>query len=151
MQCKKAQVAETTTWVVATVIIIFILVVSVYASSGLSKAVKSVNSRDSAAFLKEKNADLLLKQSLFGFLKTKNPEGKIIYLDILEKNQITDEEKNLAKIVFTNINSNGNAIAISINEIQSLLTEKKLSTLGSKRSETIKTSANSEIKIIVQN
>ena len=150
MQFKRGQVAETTTWIVATVIIIVILVVSLYAAAGLSKAVKAVNARSSSTFLKGKNADLMLKQSLFGFLATKNSDGKIIYQDISENKKISDEEKIFAKSVFVNVNSKENAIMISINGIQSLLTEKKLSSFGSKRIETVKTNPDSELKIIVQ-
>jgi len=51
---------------------------------------------------------------------------------------------------FVNVNSKENAIMISINGIQSLLTEKKLSSFGSKRIETVKTNPDSELKIIVQ-
>ena len=150
MHSKSGQIAETTTWIVATLIIIVILVVSLYASSEISESARAVNAKKSVIFLKEKNADLLLKQSLFGFLITKNADGKTIYQSIAEKNALSDDEKSLAKDVFVNTNSKENSIAISVNGVQSLLTEKEFSTRGNKKTESMKINPGSELKIILQ-
>lgn len=71
----KGQVAETMTWVVATIIIIVILVISVYAASILSDAVKILSGSDSIP-LRERG-DFTGKESLLAILLTNSGEKKV--------------------------------------------------------------------------
>lgn len=66
---KKAQVGETLTWVIATIIIIVILLASVFISSELSKIKKIIHLADEKK-LSEK--DLLMQKTIFAYLLDKN-------------------------------------------------------------------------------
>ena len=89
---KKAQVAETLTWVVATIIIVIILAISIFVSS-LIPSTKS--------FSTETNVDLFAKQTLISYLLTKDSAGTV-YNDI-NQNNLTDMTGNLAATIFKNL------------------------------------------------
>lgn len=84
---KKAQAAETMTWVVATLIIIFILLVSVFLSAQIAKTKKSVN------YFQELNQqniledDLLMQESVFAYFSISQDKKSLIYnkLELLDK------------------------------------------------------------------
>ncbi len=64
---KKAQVGETATWLVATLIILVLLSLSLYASSALGKT-KKVSSTDSLFSLEySKSRDYAMQESLFTY------------------------------------------------------------------------------------
>lgn len=66
---KKAQIAETMTWVVATLIILVILTIAVFAASSMGKVNRSFAS-------KSDDSPILLKKSLQGYLLTEDLEGE---------------------------------------------------------------------------
>lgn len=98
----RGQVAETTTWIVATLIIIFVLLISLYASSKLSVFIKTINTKDSASFSKEQT-NILLKESLFAYLLTKNSEGINFYNQIKTDKKINSFPENFGESVFEKI------------------------------------------------
>jgi len=72
---KKGQLGETITWVVATIIIIFVLITSIYASSLVAKS-KKVLSYDSY----EREADgIMTKMILSYFLTNGNGQADILF------------------------------------------------------------------------
>lgn len=70
---KNAQVGETITWIIATVIIILILAVSIFLSSAYLGGNKKVGS----AFFQSE--DTLASKSLFSYMLTKNTEEVNVY------------------------------------------------------------------------
>ena len=92
MHNKKGQVGETVTWIVATAIIVLILAVSLFASEfafGKSKKLDFY-----------KTTDTLASKSFFSYLLTKNPEGKIVYEQIKEQEDLNEFNENLGKDIF---------------------------------------------------
>ena len=72
---KRAQIGETMTWVVATIIIIFLLVVSIFISGGSDRAKKIVGLDKIIDF--PPGIDESLDKSLFSYLLTEEIQGKI--------------------------------------------------------------------------
>ena len=72
---KKSQTGETLTWVVATVVILFILLVTIFLASVLNQN-KNVE--------KNLNEDSIATKSFFSYLLTKNTDGKIVYEKLKE-------------------------------------------------------------------
>lgn len=66
---KKAQIGETMTWVFATLIIIIILSISIYAATLLAKTTKFVQYSDVSLLPKEnlKTYDILMDESIFAY------------------------------------------------------------------------------------
>jgi len=70
----KGQVGETMTWVVATIIIIAILIISIYAASILA------NTKKTLLYQKEKTeSDLLMEKSLFAYFLSDGEKKNLIY------------------------------------------------------------------------
>ena len=70
----KGQIGETMTWVVATIIIVVILIISVYAASLLA------NTRKTLSFQKEEvKSDLLMEKSLFAYFSADGVRKNVIY------------------------------------------------------------------------
>ncbi len=109
---KTGQVAETTTWIVATTIIIVILAISVYASSILSEVIKTINTADSVSFLKEQRANIFLKESLFAYALTKNKDGRNIYNQIENEDNLNDFASGFASEVFKRVYDSPNVMSI---------------------------------------
>ncbi|MBI2043515.1 hypothetical protein HYT25_03950 [Candidatus Pacearchaeota archaeon] len=109
---KKGQVAETTTWIVATVIIIVILTISVYAASILSEVVKTIDTADSVSFLKEQRTNIFLKESLFAFALTKSKDGKNIYSQVENENKLNDFASGFAIEIFKRVHNSPDVISI---------------------------------------
>lgn len=65
---KKAQIGETMTWVIATIIIVVIMSIFIYTSTLLAKT-KSVNLPDSKIW-EEKETDLISMKISFAYKKT---------------------------------------------------------------------------------
>jgi len=77
---RKAQIGETMTWVVATLIIIVILIISVYASFLLAQTRKKI-------FVEtEREDDLLMEKSLFAYFLADDTKKNII-LNRLEQQE----------------------------------------------------------------
>jgi len=73
---KRAQMAETMTWIVATLIIIGVLLIFIYASSLLAKTTKIIDFKGSLFSKYEKDEDLLMEKSVFAFFLIKEPSEK---------------------------------------------------------------------------
>jgi hypothetical protein len=87
---KKGQIAETMTWVIATITIVVILTLSIF-------IVQFGFKEKSFVFLKENN--LLATKSFTGYLLTEN-NGKKVFDLINDNEKINDFEGNLAASVF---------------------------------------------------
>ncbi len=91
---RRAQIGETMTWVVATIIIIAILGISIFIAS--------------AKFNKDKTPDLqsvsrtdtLASKSLFSYVLTKNSTGQTVYEQLNGYNNLNDFNGNLAGAIF---------------------------------------------------
>jgi hypothetical protein len=92
MFSKKAQVGETMTWIVATIIIIVILVASIFISTAYLGGGKSIN------FFK--TTDTLASKSLFSYLLTKDDEGNLIYNQLKNEDNLNQFNGNLGKEIF---------------------------------------------------
>lgn len=70
----KGQIGETMTWVVATIVIIVILIISIYAASLLA------NTKKTLSYQKEKReSDLLMEKSLFAYFSINDTKKNLIY------------------------------------------------------------------------
>ncbi|GAI63277.1 unnamed protein product, partial [marine sediment metagenome] len=78
---KKAQIGETMTWVVATIIIIVILVISLYTTSLLAQTKKVIHYKYKRA------ADLIMEKSLFSYFLVKDETKKTFI-----HNQLKEQE-----------------------------------------------------------
>jgi len=74
---KKSQVSEIMTWVVATIIILSLLLVFVYASSLLAQKTKIIKAKDLRIDF-EKEVDLLETKNLIAYDLASENEGQII-------------------------------------------------------------------------
>jgi hypothetical protein len=81
---KKAQIGETMTWIVATIIIIVVLSIFIYTSDLLSKT-KNLTLADSKISL-DKDKDIIKIKSSFAYEKTL-PEKKPLAKEWVEKNE----------------------------------------------------------------
>lgn len=92
---KKAQIGETLTWIVATVIIIVILLVAIFVASVIGKD-KNFNKN----FPSSNNVDLFAKKSLTAYLLTENNLGVPVYKEIEQTGNLNDFNGKLAKAIF---------------------------------------------------
>ena len=77
---KKAQIGETITWVVATIIIIAILILSIYVASLLSNTKKTLTYASEG-----RKGDILMEKSLFAYFLANETDKEVIYSE-LKKN-----------------------------------------------------------------
>jgi hypothetical protein len=91
MENKKAQVPETITWIVATVIIIVILAVSIFLLSIYTK------SKDFGFF---ETTDTFASKSFFSYLLTKDAEGNTVYTQLKNQENLNEFNGNLGKRIF---------------------------------------------------
>ncbi len=76
----RGQIGETMTWVVATIIIVVILIISVYAASLLA------NTRKALSYQKEKiESDLLMEKSLFAYFSANDTKKDFIYGELKQQ------------------------------------------------------------------
>ena len=92
MKSKRAQVGETLTWIVATVIIVLILVVSIFVSNFYLKNSKEIG------FLKR--TDTLASKSLFSYLLTKDTDGNNVHTQLKNQENLNEFNGNLGKKIF---------------------------------------------------
>ena len=90
LNSKKAQIGETLTWIIATIIIILIMVVFIYISSSLAEKTKIIDLKDKVFSEKYKTNDIMLGKSLFVYLLIKDSSEKEFIYNQLKK----DEELN---------------------------------------------------------
>ena len=88
---RKAQIGETLTWIVATVIIIVILVISIFVSSFFKKRIYH-------DFSFRGSSDLIVSKSLTAYLLTSSSGGRIF--EELGNENIYAFNENLAKKIF---------------------------------------------------
>ena len=93
----KAQVGETMTWIVATLVIIVILSVSVFIVSTLTKNPLFGNNR---IFKSERKADLIATKSLVHYLLS--DENGILYDKLKNKGNDFGDSKNLIEDLYKN-------------------------------------------------
>lgn len=77
MLSKRGQIAETMTWVVATLIIIVLLSISIYASTFLAKT-KIIHYGDDS-----RTQDIVMEKSLFAYFQIKDSSAQTIVLEDL--------------------------------------------------------------------
>jgi hypothetical protein len=92
MSSKKAQVGETMTWVVATIIIIVILIASIFISTFYLGGEKSVE------FFKK--TDTLASKSFFSYLLTKDNEENLVYNQVKTEENLNQFNGNLGEDIF---------------------------------------------------
>lgn len=104
---RKGQIGETLTWVVATLIIIFIVVVSLFIVS-TSSAFKR-NNYESVYY--EKTSDILATKSFAGYLLTKNNE-KNVFQQLREEENLNEFNGNLGRDIFKKLYLNDYPVKI---------------------------------------
>ena len=96
---KKGQIAETVTWLVATVVILVILSMAIYTASILSKTNRAVT-------IGADGSPILLKKSLQGYLFSNDSTGEKIFTK-LEKNKVFDSfSEELGRKIFKDPSGN---------------------------------------------
>jgi len=96
---KRAQVGETVTWIVATVIIIVILAISLFVSSFYTRTSKDLDF--------SKTTDTLASKSFFSYLLTKDAEGNIVYEQLKNQENLNEFNGNLGKRIFLDFYAKG--------------------------------------------
>lgn len=91
---KKAQVGETMTWLIATIVIIVMLVFSIFITSAIGK------NKTYKKFSLNKGQDILATKSLMGYLLTKNNQGVIVYEQLKSEQDLNEFNGNLALNIF---------------------------------------------------
>ncbi|MBS3086723.1 hypothetical protein J4422_03410 [Candidatus Pacearchaeota archaeon] len=91
---KKAQTGDTITWLVATVVIVVVLAVSIFAASAFFHNEKDLKSNYF------KSVDTLASKSLFSYTVTKDASGKLVYQQLKEEENLNYFNGNLALKVF---------------------------------------------------
>ncbi|MCX6749426.1 MAG: hypothetical protein NTW17_01625 [Candidatus Pacearchaeota archaeon] len=90
---KRAQMGETITWVVATVIIIAVLIFSIYLASLLA------NTRKTLVFAsEERSEDIVMEKSLFAYFLADESQREIIYNELKKKDFSADLDAKLNEI-----------------------------------------------------
>ena len=89
---KLAQTGDTITWLVATVVIMVILGISIFATSLAFKKDEGVKTI--------KKTDVLVAKSLFSYVLTQDGDGKIIVEQIKEENNLNEFNGNLGLKIF---------------------------------------------------
>ncbi|MDP2673182.1 MAG: hypothetical protein Q8O84_05200 [Nanoarchaeota archaeon] len=89
----RGQTGETITWLVATVIIVVILIISVF--------VTQVFSNSSNSEIKENSvADVLASKSFFSYLLMKDSNGKIVFEQLKDEENLNEFNGNLGLKIF---------------------------------------------------
>lgn len=73
IKSKNAQVGETVTWIVATIIIVAVLIISIFVAFGLAKTKKKL------PFTEKRKNDILMEKSLFAYFLADGAEKAGIY------------------------------------------------------------------------
>jgi hypothetical protein len=92
MKNRKAQIGDTITWFAATIAIMVILAISIFASSFAFGKGGGVN------FIK--TTDVLATKSLFSYVLTKDANGKMIYTELKEEENMNKFNGELASSIF---------------------------------------------------
>jgi hypothetical protein len=89
---KRAQIGETMTWVVATIVIVVILIFSIFIVSFVKD--------ESKEFKIQNSSDLLAVKSLSGYLLTQDKDGLNVYNHLIIDENLNDFNGNLALKIF---------------------------------------------------
>lgn len=81
---KRGQMSEGLSWIVATIVIIVLLAISIYATTALAKS-KSINYGNSFLGKYSRTQDLIMEKSLFAYFLIKDSSVKSNVYDELEK------------------------------------------------------------------
>ncbi|MEK6760335.1 MAG: hypothetical protein AABX93_00240 [Nanoarchaeota archaeon] len=133
---KSAQVADTATWIIATVVIIFILMISVYAASKIG--------RTSGLFGDNINQEILAEQSFQAYLLTKDSEGANFYNKISSSGKINSADELIATTLF------GKIYGIANSEILFKLTDKKKESIGNLIVQSVNLDRNNLIELTIK-
>ena len=133
------QAADTATWVIATLVIIFILMISVYAASKIGRT--SEISLISAA---EKNREVLAQQSFQAYLLTKNANNMNFYNQISSSGKISSTDELIAATLF------GKIYGIQNSEMSLKITDKKSESLGNIVAQAINIDKNNFVELIIK-
>lgn len=106
---KFGQVSDTATWILATIVIIFVLTISVYAASKIGRT-----SELSAMFSGEKNQEVLAQQSFYEYLLTKNSDNTSFYNQISSSGKVNQTDELMAAAIFKKIYGQDNEILFRI-------------------------------------
>lgn len=90
---KRSQIGETITWVVATVIIIIILLISIFIST-------SYLGKNKGADFLAKRSDLLASESFFAYVLTEDTGGQTVHEQLKNQGNLNDFNGNLAIKIF---------------------------------------------------
>lgn len=91
---KTAQTGDTITWLVATVVIVVILTISIFAASVFFDKNKELSSNYF------KSTDTLASKSMFSYVATKDSDGKMVYEQLREGENLNDFNGKLALKIF---------------------------------------------------
>ena len=94
---KNAQIGETITWVVATIIIVLVLAISIFIASFYSEKFKRIQE---PYF---QTTDIPASKSLFSYMLTVDPEGKKVYTQLKEEGFFNDFNGKLAVKIFQSL------------------------------------------------
>ena len=128
----KAVVAETLTWMVATVIIIVILIFSIFVTSLLGMAKNF--SKDDKGFSLNKEGDLFVEKSLASYLLTKDSSGETVFEQLKKEKTSNDFNENLALKIFRGLHSRDYFITLDIGGGEALVRAVKNEPYGSSTS-----------------
>lgn len=114
MSSKRGQIGETITWIVATLIILVILMISTYVSSLLAEKEKIL--RDDSGL--NAGGNILLKESLFAYLLTENSEKETVHEQIQKNLDLNQFSVELGRSVFQKLDENDFKISLMINSAE---------------------------------
>lgn len=136
---KSAQVADTATWIVATIVVIFILMISVYAASKIGRT-----SGISGLFGDNQNQEILAEQSFQAYLLTKDSEGTNFYNKISSSGKIDSTDELIAATLF------GKIYGIANSEISFKLTDKKKESVENSAVQNVNLDRNNLIELTIK-
>ena len=90
---RKAQVGETITWVIATIVIVVILIISIYAASLLAQTKKKFSFGTV-----QREEDLIMEKSLFAYFLADDEKKNIIYNGLNREEFYVDFDNKLKEI-----------------------------------------------------
>lgn len=135
----RAQVAETATWIIATIVIIFILMISVYAASKIGRT-----SGISSLSATEKNQEVLAQQSFHAYLLTKNANNVNFYNQISSSGKIDSTDELIAATLF------GKIYGIKNSETSLKITDKKTDSFAGIAAQAVNLDRNNFIEFIIK-
>ena len=126
---KRAQIGETMTWIIATIVIIVLLAISIF----ISTAYVGNDKKPSSSYVQI--TDIPASESFYSYLLTKDNTGKTVYGQLQEENNLNEFNGNLGTSIFKNFYGNEyNNVWVGIIFSRTLDPAKKNDYFGSKPS-----------------